>query len=295
MHPFLYAGEFQNQNGDYFDNQKIYLVRDGKVVWTYSATKASTGGRLVELGDISMKSNGHIVMSLGWGGAREIIPNYSNPAESQIVWSCRADEQVHTAQPVGRDLVLVIDNSKKPKAKLFNQVTGAVRVWNLPTAGTDAHGMFRHCRMTKAGTLLVAHMNMAKVTEYDTNTMTPIWSCSNLPNAWAAVRLNNGNTLVSGNENKWVREVNPQGKVVWEFCTNDLPAGLHINLGNVQECDRLANGNTVICTWQGDPSALEVTPEKKLVWMLPKSVLGNASSIQLLDQPGAMEDGSLQR
>jgi hypothetical protein len=101
MHPFLYAGEFQNQNGDYFDNQKVYLVRDGKVVWTYAATKASTGGRLVELGDISMKSNGHIVMSLGWGGAREIIPNYTNPAASQIVWSCPADEQVHTAQPIG--------------------------------------------------------------------------------------------------------------------------------------------------------------------------------------------------
>jgi hypothetical protein len=55
------------------------------------------------------------------------------------------------------------------------------------------------------------------------------------------------------------------------------------------------NGNTVICTWQGSPSVLEVTPEKRIVWMLPKEVLGNSSSIQLLDEPGAMEDSDVQR
>jgi hypothetical protein len=45
----------------------------------------------------------------------------------------------------------------------------------------------------------------------------------------------------------------------------------------------------------GQPSVLEVTPEKKIVWMLPKNYLGNSSSIQLLDEPGAMEDGDLHR
>jgi outer membrane protein assembly factor BamB len=294
-HPFLYAGEFQKQGTNYFDDQKIYLVRDGRIAWTYNVTKASVGGRLVELGDISMKTNGHIVMSLGWGGAREIIPDYTNPENSRIVWSCKADEQVHTAQPVGNDKVFVIDNSKKPKARLFDQTTGEVRVWALPTVGTDAHGMFRHCRMTKTGTLLIAHMNMAKVVEYDAEKMKPIWTATNLPNAWAAVRLKNGNTLVSGNENKWVREVNPEGKVVWEFSRQDLPPGSGIDLGNVQECDRLANGNTVICTWRGNPSVLEVTPDKRIVWTLPKECLGNSSSIQLLDEPGAMESGELQR
>jgi outer membrane protein assembly factor BamB len=299
MHPFLSAGEFQKQSlggNEYFDNQKVYLVRDGKIVWTYLVTMATTGGKLVELGDISMKADGHIVMSLGWGGAREIIPDYDNPANSKIVWSCKAEGQVHTAQPVGPDQVFVVDNSRNPKAKLHNVKTGEVlRTWDLPTVGTDAHMMFRHCRLTKAGTLLCAHLNMEKVVEYDPDTMKPIWTCANMPLCWAAVRLRNGNTLISGNENKYVREVNPQGQIVWEFSTKDLAADSKIDLGNIQECDRLANGNTVICTWRGDPSILEVTPEKKIVWMLPKSVLGNSSSIQLLDEPGAMENGDLQR
>ncbi len=296
-HPFLYAGEFQKQNlgNAYFDNQKVYLVKDGKIAWTYVVTLASAGGKLVELGDIWMKSNGNIVMSLGWGGAREIIPDYANAAQSKIIWSCKADEQIHTAQPIGSDKIFVIDNSKHPKAKLFDQTTGSVRVWDLPTVGPDAHGMFRHGRMTKSGTLLIAHMNMAKVVEYDSATMQPIWSCTNMPNAWAAVRLKNGNTLVSGNEHRWVREVNPQGEIAWEFSDKDLPADSGINLGNVQECDRLANGNTVICTWQGNPSVLEVTREKQIVWMLPKEFLGNSSSIQLLDEPGVAENGGLER
>ena len=61
------------------------------------------------------------------------------------------------------------------------------------------------------------------------------------------------------------------------------------------ETGRKADQNTVMCTWRGNPSVLEVTPAKRIVWMLPKNVLGNSSSIQLLDEPGAMEDGDLQR
>jgi len=43
---------------------------------------------------------------------------------------------------------------------------------------------------------------------------------------------------------------------------------------------------------------LEVTPTKKVVWALREwkhPDLGPASSIQLLDEPGAAENGDLQR
>ena len=32
----------------------------------------------------------------------------------------------------------------------------------------------------------------------------------------SAVRLTNGNTLISGNQHGWVREVNPKGEIVWD-------------------------------------------------------------------------------
>jgi len=73
----------------------------------------------------------------------------------------------------------------------------------------------------------------------------------------------------------------------------------------VQEVSRLANGNTLINNWVGNVPTeewptivqlIEVTPEKKVVWGLRDwSVLGPASSTELLDEPGNPEKRELQR
>jgi hypothetical protein len=145
-------------------------------------------------------------------------------------------------------------------------------------------------------------MNMNKVVEYDKNWKV-IWSVD-APSAWAAIRLKNGNTLISGNQHGYVREVNSKGEIVWEINKNDLPG---ITLYTIQEVNRLANGNTVICNWYGGvkqsdwPSVvqiIEVTPGKEVVWALRQwenPNLGPASSIQLLDEPGIPENSVLQR
>jgi hypothetical protein len=117
--------------------------------------------------------------------------------------------------------------------------------------------------------------------------------------------LKNGNTLIGGDKAGYVREVNPQGQTVWEITKDELP-GIHF--ANVQEVSRLANGDTIICNWiagdnnpagwSGTPQVVEVTPEKKVVWVLSQwrtPNLGPASSIQLLDEPGTPEKGDLQR
>jgi hypothetical protein len=100
----------------------------------------------------------------------------------------------------------------------------------------------------------------------------------------------------------YVREVNPKGETVWEINKNDLPG---FPLYTVQEVSRLANGNTLINNWAGSlpldqwpqvTQLIEVTPEKKVVWWVRDySVLGPASSTQLLDEPGVPEKGELQR
>ena len=51
---------------------------------------------------------------------------------------------------------------------------------------TSVHGQFRHIRMTRAGTFLVAHMDLGKVVEYSTGGK-EIWSAA-ASSAWAAVR-----------------------------------------------------------------------------------------------------------
>jgi hypothetical protein len=158
--------------------------------------------------------------------------------------------------------------------------------------------------MTAAGTYLASHLNMGKVVEYDKD-FNPIWSYE-IPGAWSAVRLTNGNTLINSEKNRLVREVNPKGETVWEFHLRDdpttgdktdLPEG--IVMGNNQTADRLANGNTIICCSTGGAKGIdrikhvqviEVSPDKKIVWALQDwKNLGPATTVQILDQPGVPE------
>src|SRR4029077_4074823 len=108
----------------------------------------------------------------------------------------------------------------EPKVLVVNLTTGKtekdlpLRVKNLK----DTHGQFRHARLTKAGTLLVAHMDLGKVAEYD-ETGKEVWSFD-APGCWSAIRLDHGNTLICAGH---VIEVTPQGETVWEFTRDDLP------------------------------------------------------------------------
>jgi len=287
-HPFLYCGEWQ-QRGKV--EQAMHIVRGGRIVWSYSIPARE------EYGDCTMLSNGNIIFSRRLG-ASEVTP------EKKIVWNYEAPPktEIHTAQPVGQDRVLIMQNGDPAKALLIHKRTGKVeKELVLATRRADnPHGQFRHIRLTRAGTFLVAHMDLGKVVEYDRKGK-EIWSVD-APSAWAAVRLKNGNTLISGNQHGYVREVNPKGETVWEINKNDLPG---IPLYTVQEVQRLANGNTLINNWAGSlpldewPKVyqlIEVTPDRKVVWALRDySILGPASSTQLLDERGVPEKGALDR
>jgi outer membrane protein assembly factor BamB len=287
QHPFLYCGEWDTRR----PQQTMFIIRDGKVVWSYSISNKE------ELDDCTLMTNGNIVFTRRTG-ASEITP------DKKIVWNYDAPEgtEVHAAQPIGKNKVLIMQNGNPAKLMLINKKSGRVeKELTLPTRDPNhVHGQFRHIRMTKAGTFLVAHLDLGKVVEYSKDGK-ELWSVP-APSAWAAVRLKNGNTLISGNQNGWVREVNPKGETVWEINKDDLPG---IPLHTVQEVERLANGNTLINNWIGGvkkpdwPTVvqlIEVTPDKKVVWALKDwGTLGPASSTQLLDQPGVPENGDQQR
>lgn len=288
QHPFLNCGEWQRRGKT---DQIMYVVRGGKIVWTYSIP-----GR-EEYGDCTMLSNGNIVFSRRFG-ASEVTP------DKKITWNFDAppNTEIHTAQPVDKNRVLIVENGNPARLLIINKVTARTEKDMVLETGhpEKIHGQFRHVRMTKAGTFLVPHMDLGKVVEYGKDGK-PIWSVD-APSAWAAIRLKNGNTLISGNQHGYVREVNPKGEIVWEINKDDLPG---IPLYTVQEADRLENGNTVICNWSGSlPLAdwpnvvqvIEVTQDKKVVWALKDwDNLGPASAIQLLDQPGVPENRDLQR
>ena len=299
QHPFVYCGEFDHIH----PQQTMWLVRDGKVAWTYSIpTRMMVHGKdqMAELGDCTRFSNGNILFSYRWGASivtpgKKIVWNYDAPPNTEL----------HSAQPAGKNRVLLALNGAPTKLLLIDTVSGKIeKALELPTPHPDKiHGQVRRAHLTKAGTFLVGHIDQNKVVEYDSNGK-EIWS-ADVPGAWDAVRLKNGNTLVSGNQYGFVREINPKGETVWEIKKDEL-SGYPLDV--VQEVDRLANGNTVFANWvagntkpENWPSTIqiiEVTPDKKVVWALRQwsdANLGPASSIQLLDQPGKPENGDLER
>lgn len=286
-HPMLYAGEGYNT---------IFLVVGGRVVWTYSS------GRGGEIDDIWMLSNGHLLY------ARQNFVEEVTP-QKKVAWhfDAPAGTEIHTCQPIGLDKVLFVQNGLPPKAILLNKTTGAIEMEHALPAKSETdpktvHPQFRRFRMTKDGTYLAAHLNMNKVVEYDKE-FKEIWSYE-MASPWTAVRLHNGNTLINGEKERVVREVNAAKQVVWEFKQSDLPD--NVKQRNNQTADRLANGNTIICSSTAGAKGeertkvaqvVEVTQDKKVTWALQDwKNLGPATTVQLLDEPGVPENpGELQR
>jgi hypothetical protein len=279
QHPMLYIGEGCN---------KMFLINDGKIIWTYST------GKGWEYDDIWLLSNGNILFSR-MAYAAEVTPR------KKIVWRLPAPKgtEIHSVQPIGLDKVLVMQNGTPAKLMIVNKKTGMIEMEHaLPQSltGAGVHGQFRRVRVTDKGTYLLPFLQMGKVIEYDKD-FNEIWACT-IPSPWAAIRLQNGNTLISDEREQLAREVSPKGETVWEFKLSELPP--EIGFSGSQSCVRLANGNTIFCS-RGDggkrPQLVEITPDKKVVWVLKDwKDLGPATAIQILDEPGIPEHpGDLQR
>lgn len=75
-----------------------------------------------------------------------------------------------------------------------------------------------------------------------------VWQFAAPGDPFCAVRLSNGNTLIGCGDGHTLVEVDAAGKIVWQIGENDLPG---ITLRFVAGVQRLPNGNTVVCNWLG--------------------------------------------
>lgn len=276
-HDFFYAGEGKEE--------RMYIVRQGKVVWSYIHPAPG------EISDATLLANGDVLFA-HQQGVTEIN------AEKQVVWNydAPASTEIHTAQRFGHDHLWFIQNGNPALLKVVNIASGKTgQEIPLPVGNPKSmHGQFRHARLTAAGTLLVAHMDLGKVAEYD-STGKEMWSVA-VPGPWSATPLANGNVLVCSNK-KGVLEINRAGETVWQWSPADAPG---YQLSSLQLATRLPNGNTLINNWFNqwsarlDPAntpiqAIEVTGDKKIAWALRSwtapADLGPSTTIQLLDQP----------
>jgi hypothetical protein len=283
QHSMLYVGE---------NYTKMFLVNDGKVIWTYQT------GPGYEYDDVWMLSNGNILFTRMQYVA-EITP------DKKVVWRYDCDNstgpshtEVHTCQPIGLDKVMFVVNGLPPRLMIVNTKTGAVEVnHEVPSADgqpfnpRNIHGQFRRTRYTAQGTYLISYLSSSSVVEYD-NSFNEVWRYG-IRSPWSAMRLKNGNTLITDEADNLTREVNHKGETVWEFKSSELPEAYRL-VQAPQSCTRLANGNTIFCSRGAKgktPQLVEVTPDKKVVWVLQDwKTLGSATAVQILDDPGIPEN-----
>jgi hypothetical protein len=292
---FLYVGEWDLRHPE---AQSIFLVHRGKLVWEYSIPLHPTPNTNQEFDDITMLPNRNIVFAR-MSGAGIVTP------DKKLIWEyvCAPGTETHSCSPVGKDSVLMVLNANPAKVLIINTRTNEIlREIIIPTSATNTHGQFRHVRMTPNRTIMVGLMKEGKVNEYDLNG-NMIWSV-NAKSPWSAIKLLNGNVLISGDAGGYTREVDSSGKTVWEVTQADVPFRLY----NSQTANRLKNGNTIICNWvggnpnqadwPGSVQVFEVTKKKKLVWALSSwrdPDLGTSTAIQMLTDEDLPDPADVQR
>ena len=280
QHDFLYAGESKNR--------RVFIVRKGEVVWTYD----DPTGR-GEISDAVLLSNGNLLI------AHQYAVKLISP-EKKVLWNLDAPKgtEIHTAMPIGFEHVLYVRNGDPAFVQVVNITTGETkREFNVPVGNPKSvHGHFRHARITPWGTLLLAHMDMKKVCEYDA-TGKEVWSFAT-DGPWGATPLKNGNVLIV--DRRAVREVTHARETVATITPADSP---DYKLTSLQLAWRLPNGNTLVNSWFNEWSgqvdranppvqAVEFTPDKKVAWVLrswENPDFGPATTIQILDEPDAPE------
>jgi hypothetical protein len=281
QHDFLYAGESKQR--------RAFIVRKGKVVWAYDDPSGKG-----EISDATLLSNGNLLI------AHQFAVKLISP-EKKILWSVDAPKgtEIHTAMAIGAEHVLYVQNGDPALVKVVNIKSGETKKeFQVPVGNPKSvHGQFRHGRLTSRGTLLLAHMDLKKVCEYDGDGKeVRSWPAGN---PWGVTPLKNGNILIVDRPS--IREVTLQGETVWAVKPSE--DARDYNMNSLQMAWRLPNGNTLVNNWFNEWSgkldrtappiqAVEFTPEKKIVWALrswEEPDLGPATTIQIMDEAEAPE------
>jgi len=251
--------------------------KKGKVVWQH---------RVSSIHDATMLDDGTLVMA-GKGGAYELEVG----KKMRTVYTAKNKKGglSFACQKLKNGNILTNNN---PTGKLVEIDKDGKVVFELQTKWktNNKHHRFRICRKLENGNYLVCHSGDHIVREYKPDGSVA-WEhkCKNL--VFSAIRLKNGNTLVSSLSE--VTEYTPAGKKVWEFTDKDIPDMVIRNITGIRLLD---NGNLVCGCYDAydkngeGAGAFEITHDKKLVWKYANPARDRALMVvQVLDDKLAME------
>ena len=253
------SGFFCSDNG----NDSIYQIsKAGKIVWAYPAPNCQ---------DVWVLPNENILFSYhhgknSRGGVTEVTK------QKKVVFNFEIEGEVHTCQRLdnGNTLVGINENASLIEVDKQGNIKKTIQL-KTERKGYDA---IRMARQLKNGNYLVCQEGDHLVAEYKNNGR--LLRTFNSPGkCFEAIRLDNGNTLISDGSACSVRELDKKGKVVWQISKKDFP---EIKMNWLAGIDVLPNGNILACNWlghgkygQGIP-VFEVSKSKEIIFYYTDNV-----------------------
>ena len=237
------------------------IGESGEVIWDAKKSGARDGYVL---------KNGNILIC--WA---DEVREYSK--DKRVILTYKKPEQnieLGTAVRLANGRTMITESGPKPRIIEIDRKGIIVKSIPLQPETDNIHMQTRMARKLKNGNYLVPHLLAFAVKEYQSdgtvvNTFTT--DCKELggkeAKTWpfTAIRLANGNTLVTLTNGNRVVELDQFGKIIWSI-DNSLFDGNPL----VDPCgaQRLPNGNTVITSYgaQKGIKILEIDSEKKIVW-----------------------------
>ena len=275
-HPFLCC--------DYNGGKVCVVSAAGKIEWEFACKAPQDCWRL---------PNGNFLFCFATG-ALEVTP------DKKTVWEYKSPEkvEVQACQPLpdGRVLVVECGTSRLIEVDRSGKIAKEIKLTTAPAV--KMHNQFRGARKLANGHYLVCFKGEGKIVELD-DAGKVLREIKVPGDPHEVVPLPNGGLLITCGDAHKIIELDAHEKIVWELNENDLPGNpLRLLAG----CQRLPNGNTVVCNYLGhghvgtQPQAFEVTRDKQVVWQTGDHALFKTiNQIQLLDVPGDVTKGEVLR
>src|SRR3954470_7931024 len=275
-HPFLCC--------DYQGNKVAVVSADGKIEWEFSCPNPQDCWRL--------PNKNYLICYRT--GARELT------ADKKTVWEYKAPDkvEVHSCQPLPDGRVLIAEGGTRRIIEVDRdgKIVKEIKIPASPTQNT--HEQIRGVRKAPNGHYFLSLKGDHKVAELDADGKT-IREIKIPGDTHEVIPLPNGHLLITCGDGHKVIELDASEKIVWKLNENDLPNNpLRLAAG----CQRLPNGNTIICNYLGhgftgkQPQFFEITRDKKIVWEFHDDAqFQTVNQVQLLDINGDVTKGEITR
>ena len=256
--------------------RRIAIVgADGKIEWQQ---------KVGDLHDLHVLPNGNLLFQRSFQHVVEVDPKTDHTVWEYDAGRMNGNEgkrvEVHAFQRLRNGDTMIVESG--PARILEVDTAGQVkREIKLKVNNPNAHSDTRLARKLDNGHYLVSHERDGAIREYNRKGEV-VWEYA-IPlfdkqprgghgpeafgnQAFSALRLRNGNTLIGNGNGHSILEVTPSKDIVWSLHQNDLPG---ITLAWVTTLQVLPNGNIVFGNCHAgpeNPQIIEITRDKKVVW-----------------------------